>query len=63
MSFGLIVLFTLMALTVAVLFTGMLGMARGGEFNRKHGNKLMAMRVLCQGAAIAVLALLVMSHK
>jgi hypothetical protein len=60
MSFGVIILFGLMALTVLILLFGMFSMARGGEFNKKHGNKLMTLRVMCQGAAIAMFALLVM---
>ena len=30
--------------TALVLFFGVLTMARGGEFNRRYGNKLMARR-------------------
>ena len=30
-----------MGMTVAVLFAGLFTMARGGEFSRKHSNKLM----------------------
>ncbi len=44
---------------VGVLITGIVAMVRGGEFNRKYGNKLMRARVILQGLAI-VLLLLVM---
>ena len=55
MSTGLLILlFTAMGLTVLVLFTGLLSMARGGEFNRKYGNRLMRLRVLFQAIAIAI---------
>ncbi len=37
---------------LAVLFTGVIGMAKGGEFNRKYGNKLMRWRVALQGTAV-----------
>lgn len=51
----------LMALTLlavlGVLFAGLVSMARGGEFNRKHGNRLMRWRVALQGLAIALFAL------
>jgi len=58
MSTGLtILLFAAMGLTVLVLFAGLFSMVRGGEFNRKHGNKLMRLRVLFQAIAIAVLAI------
>ncbi len=32
-------------------------MVKGGEFNKKHSNKLMQLRVLFQGVALALLAL------
>lgn len=42
---------------VASLATGLVGMARGGEFNAKYGNKLMRARVILQGVAIVFFAL------
>ncbi len=39
--------------TLATLLTGVVGMGKGGGFNDKFGNKLMRMRVLLQGLAIA----------
>ncbi len=44
--------------TVVVLFTGVVSMARGGSFNARWGNKLMRLRVIVQGAAVALLAVL-----
>ncbi len=44
--------------TLGVLAAGMVAMTRGGEFNRKYGNKLMQARVAMQGLAIALLLLL-----
>ena len=44
--------------TVAVLVAGVVSMARGGSFNDRWGNKLMRLRVLVQGAAVALLAVL-----
>ncbi len=44
--------------TVVVLFAGVISMARGGDFNARWGNKLMRLRVLVQGAAVALLAVL-----
>ena len=41
--------------TLAVLFAGVFTMARGGEFSRKWGNKLMRARVVTQGLAILLL--------
>ncbi len=44
--------------TLGVLAAGIVAMTRGGEFNRKYGNKLMQARVAMQGLAIALLLLL-----
>jgi hypothetical protein len=58
-------LFTLlivaMLATLAVLFIGLFSMARGGEFNKKYGNKLMRFRVLFQGAAILIFIILMLA--
>jgi hypothetical protein len=60
MSSGLVILlFAAMGLTLAVLFIGLFAMARGANFNRKYGNKLMRLRVLLQAIAIAVFAAIV----
>ncbi len=42
---------------VAVLATGIISMMKGGEFNKKYGNKLMQARVALQTIVIALLAL------
>jgi hypothetical protein len=42
---------------LAVLMTGVVGLAVGGDFNRKYANKLMRLRVITQGFAIIVLTL------
>lgn len=49
-----------MVLTLAALFGGLFSMARGGEFNRRWGNKLMQIRVVMQGVAIALFALVML---
>ena len=46
-----------LAATLAVLMAGVFTMARGGEFNQKHGNRLMRWRVILQGAALVLLVL------
>lgn len=51
-------LFGLMIATGVVLLTGVVFMARGGEFNRKYSNKLMVARVTLQAAAIVILGIL-----
>jgi hypothetical protein len=49
-----------MLMTLGVLFSGLIVMARGGEANRKYGNALMRWRVICQGIALALIALAVL---
>ncbi len=45
-------------LTLIVLFIGIGGFARGGEFNRRHGNRMMRFRVGFQLAALILLAVM-----
>lgn len=60
MSIGLmILLFVAMGLTVLVLFSGLIAMVRGGEFNKKYGNKLMRLRVLFQAIAVVIFAIVI----
>lgn len=58
---------TLMILTmlavVGILITGVFGMAKGGEFNKKYGNKLMQARVLLQGGALLFFVLAALAFK
>jgi len=49
-----------MLATLAVLFVGIFSMARGGEFNRKHGNIFMRWRVALQATAIVLFIILVL---
>ncbi len=44
-----------LAATVIVLIAGVIAMLRGGEFNRKYGNRLMRARVAAQALVIALL--------
>lgn len=41
-------------IVVVILATGIGGFAKGGEFNRKHGNRLMRWRLIAQALAIIV---------
>ena len=59
-SLGTVILLVLMGITSIVLVGGILLMARGGEVNRKYGNKMMVLRVAFQAAALAVMALLLL---
>ncbi len=44
-----------LAAVVLVLFAGLFTMARGGEFGRRHGNKLMRARVALQALAVLLM--------
>jgi len=46
-----------MGVTLAVLFAGLFTMAKGGEFDRKHSNKLMRWRIMAQAVALVLFAL------
>ena len=47
-------------ITLGVLVTGILAMARGGEFNRKQSNRLMRLRVIAQCVALVLFAIAMM---
>jgi hypothetical protein len=55
-----IVLIVILLATVGILFLGLFSMARGGEFNRKYGNKLMRFRVAFQAVAILLVLILIL---
>lgn len=43
--------------TAGVLLIGLAGFAKGGDFNRKHANKIMRLRLLLQFIAVIMIAL------
>lgn len=45
---------------LAILLIGVGGFARGGEFNRRHGNRLMRYRIIAQAVAVALILLFVL---
>lgn len=49
-----------LAAVLAVLLVGVFTMARGGEFNRRHGNNLMRLRVGLQLAAVLLFVLVIL---
>jgi hypothetical protein len=51
-----------MVLVVLSLVVGMIAMIKGGEFNEKHGNRLMRMRVTLQGLALAMFVMAVFTQ-
>ena len=56
--FPMLIAITLVAVLI-VLAIGIIGMIRGGEFNRMYGNKLMRLRVIIQALAILLIVLFV----
>ncbi|MEM7645041.1 MAG: twin transmembrane helix small protein [Pseudomonadota bacterium] len=40
---------------LVILMVGVGGFAKGGEFNKKHGNRLMRMRVIAQFVVVLLL--------
>ena len=57
-TFLSIALIIMLFAVVGVLFLGVFSMSKGGEFNRKYGNRLMRWRIILQGTAVAVVMLL-----
>ncbi|KMK66088.1 twin transmembrane helix small protein [Puniceibacterium sp. IMCC21224] len=54
-----IVMALAMLVVVIILMTGIGGFAKGGEFNRKYGNKLMRARIVAQFVAVILILLFV----
>lgn len=43
----------------AVLLVGVIGFAKGGDFNKKYANKIMRLRILLQFIAVLLIVLYV----
>ena len=54
----MLIILSLIAVLI-VLGLGIIRMLRGGDFNRRYGNKLMRVRVATQGLAILLILLFV----
>ena len=54
----MLIIIALIAVLI-VLGIGVIAMLRGGDFNRRYGNKLMRLRVLLQALAIILILLFV----
>ena len=52
-----------MVAVLASLVVGIVSMAKGGEFNKKYGNRLMRTRVTLQGVALVFFMLAVWSNQ
>ncbi|MCE0507020.1 MULTISPECIES: twin transmembrane helix small protein [unclassified Roseivivax] len=48
-----------MLAVVVILLVGIGGFAKGGEFNRKHANKVMRLRIAAQFVAVLLILLFV----
>ena len=42
-------------IVLAILMTGIGGFAKGGDFNRKHANRIMRFRIIAQAIAVALI--------
>lgn len=58
--FAIILMVVAMLVTAAILFVGIIGMARGGEFNDKWGNRLMRYRIVAQFVALVMFGIAIM---
>lgn len=46
-------------IVVVILMIGIAGFGKGGDFNRKHSNRLMRYRLIAQAVAVALILLFV----
>ena len=59
--FALVIIAVL--IVAVILFTGIIGFAKGGAFNRKHANRIMRYRIVAQAIAIALILLYVLFRR
>ncbi len=50
-------------LVLFILLTGIGGFAKGGDFNRKHANRIMRYRIYAQAVAIALILIFVLVRR
>lgn len=48
---------------LVILLIGIGGFAKGGDFNRKHANRLMRYRIYAQAVAVALILLFVLVRR
>lgn len=46
-------------IVLGILLVGIGGFAKGGEFNRKHANRIMRYRIIAQAVAVALILVFV----
>jgi len=61
-NFFFILMAVAMILVLLSLAVGMIAMVKGGDFNKKYGNKMMRWRVTLQGLALVFFVLAVWSQ-
>ena len=47
---------------LGILLTGIGGFAKGGDFNRKHANRIMRYRIIAQAVAVALILVFVFAR-
>ena len=47
---------------LVILMIGIGGFAKGGDFNRKHANRIMRYRIIAQAIAVALIMVFVLFH-
>ena len=50
-------------IVLGILLTGVGGFAKGGDFNRKHANKIMRWRIYAQAVAIVLILIFVLVRR
>lgn len=50
-------------IVLGILLTGIGGFAKGGDFNRKHANRIMRYRIYAQFVAVALLLVFVLVRR
>lgn len=58
-----VVIVAAMVAALGALLIGVVSMAKGGEFNRKYGNRLMRARVALQGLAILLFIVFMLAYR
>jgi hypothetical protein len=48
---------------LVILMIGIGGFARGGDFNRKHANRIMRYRIIAQAVAVALIVIFVLVRR
>ena len=50
-------------IVLGILLTGIGGFAKGGDFNRKHANKIMRWRIYAQAVAVILIMIFVLVRR